>query len=295
VAERFLRDVKARRKERTARDYARLYERHIKPAFGGHKLADLSRARIAEWHSARIKSPVEANRALAVLKRMLNLARRWGLHDGENPATMVEMFRERPRDRVGSADELARIGRAMTTLSVPVAVRRTIVLLATTGARSGEIRRLRWEYIELREKVATLRDTKNGASRVLGLNALAVAALEPVLETGFICPALTDTNKPLPEATLWKWWLKILAEAKVAHLRIHDLRHGLATQAARDGASALIVRDLLGHKTLAMANRYVARVQEEAMAAQRLAGATIGASLVPDARSAEVVGLKRPA
>ena len=77
----------------------------------------------------------------------------------------------------------------------------------------------------------------------------------------------------------------------MADLRIHDLRHGLATQAARHGASALIIRDLLGHKTLAMANRYVARVQDEAQAAQRRAGATIGAALLPDGESAEVVPL----
>jgi integrase len=99
----------------------------------------------------------------------------------------------------------------------------------------------------------------------------------------------------LPEGTLWDWWLKILAKAEVTDFRIHDLRHGLATQAARHGASALLIRDLLGHKTLAMANRYVARVQDEALAAQRRAGATIGTSLLPEAQGAEVAGIKRPA
>ena len=92
---------------------------------------------------------------------------------------------------------------------------------------------------------------------------------------------------------MWDWWLKILAEAGVADLRIHDLRHGLATQAARHGASALIIRDLLGHKTLAMANRYVARVQEEAQAAQRRAGAAIGAILLPNNDGGKLVSLPK--
>ena len=179
LAARFLNDVEARRKQRTLRDYTRLYERHIRPAFASFKLAELSRARIAKWHGALVATPVEANRALAVLKRMLNLARKWGLHDGENPATAVEMFHEKPRDRVGSGDELARIGRAMAALPVPPSVRRAIVLLATTGARSGEIRRLRWEDVDLAARTATLRDTKNGTDRVLGLDALAAVVLEP--------------------------------------------------------------------------------------------------------------------
>src|SRR3954454_406170 len=142
------------------------------------------------------------------------------MHDGENTATAVEMFRERPRDRVGSADELARIGKAMATLPVPVSVRRALVLLATTGARSGEVRRLRWEDVDLAAGTATLRDTKNGADRVLGLDALAVAVLGPARPAGFVCPSLSDESKPLPEATLWNWWLRILGEAKVHNLRL---------------------------------------------------------------------------
>src|SRR3712207_1049731 len=51
LAERFLKYVRARRRERTARDYARLYQRHIGPEFAGLKLAELTRARIAEWHN----------------------------------------------------------------------------------------------------------------------------------------------------------------------------------------------------------------------------------------------------
>ena len=51
---------------RTLRDYTRLYERHIRPAFASFKLVELNRGRIAEWHSARVRTPVEANRALAV-------------------------------------------------------------------------------------------------------------------------------------------------------------------------------------------------------------------------------------
>jgi integrase len=41
--------------------------------------------------------------------------------------------------------------------------------------------------------------------------------------------------------------------------RIHDLRHTVGTYGGQAGLNAFMVRDLLGHKTLAMTARYVER------------------------------------
>jgi integrase len=40
---------------------------------------------------------------------------------------------------------------------------------------------------------------------------------------------------------------------------LHDLRHTVGTFAGQGGANAFLVRDMLGHKTLAMTGRYVER------------------------------------
>ena len=42
-------------------------------------------------------------------------------------------------------------------------------------------------------------------------------------------------------------------------MRLHDLRHTVGTFAGQTGANAFLVRDKLGHKTLAMTGRYVNR------------------------------------
>jgi integrase len=44
--------------------------------------------------------------------------------------------------------------------------------------------------------------------------------------------------------------------AKIANLRFHDLRHDFATKLRRRGIGLDVIRDLLGHSTLAMAQRY---------------------------------------
>ena len=97
---------------------------------------------------------------MAVARRMWNLAIRWELTT-TNPFTRIEPYREKARERTAKTSELEAIGRAMAELALPDPVRRCIILLATTGCRSGEARRLRWEDTTLDAGVALLRDTKN--------------------------------------------------------------------------------------------------------------------------------------
>ena len=54
-------------------------------------------------------------------------------------------------------------------------------------------------------------------------------------------------------------WRYLRAGTGLVDLRPHDLRHTAGTFAAQAGANAFLVRDLLGHKTLAMTGRYVER------------------------------------
>ena len=74
----------------------------------------MTRADIARLHHAGRESPYQANRVLAVLSIMFNLAEAWGLRpDGSNPCRHVERNPERGRERMLSAAELARLGDAL--------------------------------------------------------------------------------------------------------------------------------------------------------------------------------------
>src|SRR5208282_6881546 len=88
LAARFLSDhVQAKRKGRTADEYGRLLDKIILPALGRKKIGDVTRADIARLHHAGRDAPYQANRVLAVLSKMFNLAEAWGLRpDGSNPA-----------------------------------------------------------------------------------------------------------------------------------------------------------------------------------------------------------------
>ena len=58
---------------------------------------------------------------------------------------------------------------------------------------------------------------------------------------------------------------KAVKAAGLVDVRPHDLRRSLATRLAGAGVNAYILRDVLGHKSLTMSNRYV-RAAGEALA-----------------------------
>ena len=87
---------------------ARALRTYVNPVIGKKKVADVQRSDIERLHHKIGQSkPVGANRILAMLSKMFNLAERWGLRpQGTNPCKYVDKYRETPRDRPVKSDEL---------------------------------------------------------------------------------------------------------------------------------------------------------------------------------------------
>src|SRR5208282_1785442 len=115
-----------------------------------------------------------------------------------------------------------------------------------------------------------LRDAKAGA-RTVHLGAATVAILDTVADrTGYVVRGLNPAE-PLSVNVAEKAWGRLREAAGVADGRLHDLRHTAGTFAALSGANAFAVRDLLGHRTLAMTGRYVERAADMVRATARQA------------------------
>ena len=162
---RFLSDhVEAKRKSRTAAEYRRLVNRVILPSLGTKKIEDVTRADVARLHHAGRGTPYQANRVLAVLSKMFNLAEAWGLRpDGSNPCVHVERNTESGRERLLSGAELARLGEALSAYDRSPFVPAAIKLLLFTGARLSEVLGMRWETIDFERGETRLADSKTGA------------------------------------------------------------------------------------------------------------------------------------
>lgn len=87
---------------------------HILPAMGRLKVSAITRADVVRFHQSMKAKPGAANRCLALLSKMFNLAEKWGIRpDGTNPCRHVEKYPERSLERFLSLAELARLGAAL--------------------------------------------------------------------------------------------------------------------------------------------------------------------------------------
>lgn len=299
VADRYLAEhVEAHNKPSMAKQVQRMVETRVKPALGPIKIGDLTRADVKAWHQAMSATPYEANRALACLSKIMTLAATdWELRE-TNPCTGIKRFGERKRERYLNDAELAKIGEALAAAerdgTEEPGFNLLICVLATTGLRLGEALGLQWPDIDLPGRTITLRDAKAG-SRTVHLGAAAVAILDAARpEDGEDADWVAhgrDPQAPLSAPMAQHAWARLRASAGIPDARMHDLRHSVGTFAALAGANAFAVRDLLGHRTLAMTGRYVERAADMVRATADAVSNRVAAALA--GKPAEVVPMHR--
>ena len=265
VADRYLEEhVAVHNKPSQGRRARGLVSRHIEPALGNVAVSRLTRAQVKAWHHALRETPYEANRALACLSKIMSLAcKDWELRP-DNPCIGVKRYSEQERERFFSDKELRRIGETLAEAEqsrseFPGALH-AMRLLALTGMRLGEVLGLRWEDVDLANGAIRLPDAKAGA-RSVPLGAPAMAFLAGLDRAGDYV-AQGFEGRPLSTNYVEKAWRRLREKAGVFDARLHDFRHTTGTYAAQAGLNAFMVRDLLGHKTLAMTGRYVERATD---------------------------------
>jgi len=283
VGELFLKEHGVKVKPATLNDYRALFRHHIVPAFGGLRIADISRKDVARFHAGLAHIPRQANYALAVLSKLMNWADDQGLRpDHANPCLRVKRFAERRRQRFLSSVELERLGRALAECeeakSPSPFIIAAIRLLIFTGARLGEILTLEWRHVDLERGLLLLPDSKTG-QKVVFLN-------EPAIDVLVALPRYPDNPHVIVGArsgghliNLQKPWRRIRAKADLNDVRLHDLRHSFASIAASSGASLPLIGQLLGHTQSQTTERYAHLVADPAKELNEKVGAHLAAAL----------------
>ena len=270
-------ETQGRLRPRTLRNYRQLMRDHVLPRLGAMELRRVRPAHVQEVLDEMTRAERAARtvaHARAAMSAAFSAAVRWQLVT-VNPVRATEAPAKKPPDlRVPTAVELRTLVEAArgTVWEVP------IMLAATTGARRGEIAGLRWANVDLergririvealhrvgRELVYAPPKTARGvrsipipesvverlrqhrvdqARRLLALG-IRVGDEHPVADRG--------DGTPLDPSTFTHAASRVAARAGLEGVRLHDLRHAVATLLAATGSSAAVTSKMLGHASVA--------------------------------------------
>jgi integrase len=300
-AERFMREHMSEplRKAQTVASYRRLLDRHLLPALGDYRLDRLDRAAVQRFAQEHKKTPIAANRSLAVLSSIYNRAVAWGVVDASiNPARGIPRFRENRRERFLSADELARLGAALRELETAGEVSlfglAAIRVLLFTGARPSEITGLRWEQVDLERGVLSLPDSKTG-KKVIYLNPPARKVLVSLPRLEGDPRVFPSRQRRAARPDLDSAWRAVRERAKLDGVRLYDAsRHSFASIAVAGGASLYLVGGLLGHAKPQTTQRYAHLSADPLRAVNDAVGERIAAAMRPARKAAKVEPMRRP-
>ena len=227
---------------------------------GENKLADITPDKISRSRDGLLKKGFQkssTNRYVAALSSAYSMAiKEFGWID-TNPCSKVRKLSEpRGRTRFLTDDERERLLTSCENSNTQELL--IIVLLAlSTGARKNEIRWLRWDDVNMQTGTVIFRETKNGTIRSVplvgrGLDLIREWGKIRRLDTDLVFPGKNPKHPVLFE----KSWKRALKESDIEDFRFHDLRHSAASYLIMAGVHMRTVAEILGHKTLAMVQRY---------------------------------------
>lgn len=238
--------------------------RHLLTYFRGYS-ARLDARAIGGYKRVRLEvgvTPSTINRELCVLSAAINYTRRELDWDIPNPVTGRKLRTDDSRDRHLSETEVALLAQAAKREPNAPHLSDFIALALHTGCRKGELLGLEWSRVNLEGRYFHLggSDTKTGKRRSIPINETAMKAL--LSRSRFrsthcpdspwvFCHANGSQLKDVKRA-----FATACRRVGIENFRIHDLRHTFAARLVSRHRPLTEVRDLLGHTTIKMTERY---------------------------------------
>jgi integrase len=189
---------------------------------------------------------------------MFNYFIKEGEYKGTNPTSGVKLNKEDARIRYMDHDEIGRFFQAISDVDESVSCN-AILMMLYTGARKSNVLCMKWNEVDLKSKIWTMPKTKTTKEVTVALADNAVKLLESIKSNNpneiYVFPSMTSTTGHIVDVK--RVWSTILKKANITNLRIHDLRHTLATYMIAQGANPFVVQRTLTHKSIKSTQVYV--------------------------------------
>ena len=257
---RYLAQHAFKHKKSALRDQQQL-DVYIPPAWLARPLVTFEREDIETLHTEVGKrGKVAANRLKSLLHIMFKLAREWKMLAGENPCAEIPRYKEKKRNRFVHADEMPHLNmslRAERDWRWPAFIKLSMLF----GTRRSNLLSLAWAQVDFPKRTVTIggADTKNGEDLTIAMPPEAAGILAQLPSYGvskWVFPAgrrqSLDLTRHLSAPS--RAWARIRERAGLndpdptKRVVLHSLRHTLASWAASENHSLVIIGKMLGHR-----------------------------------------------
>ena len=245
-----------------------LIKNHVKPFFGEHSLAQLSKADLLAFIAARREThkPGTINRVLVLMRYIYNLALKWETPGiSKNPISATPLLEENnKRERYLSSAEVDRLVYCVRH-SRNEMLQYIVPGLILTGARKQELLRARWEDMNRETKIWRIPMSKSGKARHVPMSDALLLLLESIPQRCEWVFANPKTLKPF--VSFFYSWDTARRQAGLPEVRVHDLRHSFASFLVNNGRSLYEVQRILGHTQIKTTQRYAHLDQQSLLSA----------------------------
>lgn len=210
-----------------------------------------------EWRTQHITrkgteiSKAAVNREFAFLKAMLNHAIEWEWL-AENPTEKIKPPRgEKKRLRFLNNEEISKLIFCSNAYLKPI-----IITAISTGMRFSEIMTLKWNDVNLVHGFIRIVKSKNNETRNVPINGFLAETLLSLTKSRKIGNYVFCKDDGERRKSIKGSFNSACEKAGLSDFRFHDLRHTTASLFPSRGCDVITLQNLLGHKTLAMTQRY---------------------------------------
>ena len=182
---------------------------------------------------------------LGVIRRAMKKGIEWG-YVSTVPFLSSPSLKGQARTRRLNADEIN-----LLLSSTDEYLQHVIIVLIETAMRRGELAAINLNDIDLKLRLITLLDTKNGDNRVIPISSKALTSIQYLIKHAKTSSLLNYKKEWLTE--------KFITHCKAIGLdnfRLHDLRHEGVSCLFEKGLNMIEVSSISGHKDLSMLKRY---------------------------------------
>jgi len=165
------------------------------------------------------------------------------------------------RDRILSTEEF----KALCDNSSTTLIKRIIVTGYWSGMRSGEIKNLKWNRVDMKKRIIRLRaeDTKNGRPRSVPIGKALYRILKSIPRKLHNDHVFFSDKYGKPVRDIRASLKKTCEDAGILYGRFveggfvfHDLRHTFNTNMRKAGVQESVIMSIMGHELPGMFNRY---------------------------------------